>query len=84
MDVDLRTDTDTDTETCEETNVGVDGATTIRISPSQKENRTGCDNKRPKLQVQCYTGVQSVSNCRGVRVAREPACQLAKQLCLTS
>ena len=37
IDVDLRTDADTDTDTSEETNVGVDGATTIRISPSQRK-----------------------------------------------
>ena len=59
-DVDLGTDTDTDTDTSEETNVGRDGGAAIRISPSHKENRTGCDNKRPKSQVQCYRVCRTV------------------------
>ena len=74
IDVDTGTDTDTDTDTSKETNVGVDGVTGIRIFLSSKENLTGCDEKRPKSQVQCCTCVQSMSNCRGVRVAREPVC----------
>ena len=60
IDVDLGADADTDTDTSEETNVGVDGATRIRISPSHKENRPGCDNKRPKSQVQCYRVCRTV------------------------
>ena len=73
-DVDTGAGTDTDTDTSKETNVGVEGVTAIRISLSSKENRTGCDKKRLKSQVQCCTCVQSMSNCRGVRVAREPVC----------
>ena len=83
-DVDSGTDTDTDTDTSEETNVGVDGATTIRISPSHKENRTGCDNKRPKSQVQVLHGrTECVELSRGPCGPRISHVQLAKQLCLT-
>ena len=56
MSVDLEKDVDigtgTDTDTSKETNVGADGETAIRVSPTHKKNHTGCDNKRPKSQVQ--------------------------------
>ena len=47
---------------------------------AHKENRTGCDNKRPKSQVQCNRVCRTVE---GSVWPAYPSLQLAKQLCLT-
>ena len=48
---DTDVDTKADTDTGKGAGVGVDGGTADRTSLSPKENLTGCDLKRPKLQV---------------------------------